>query len=52
VRDKRLVAPFGGAAASQRGYYIVMGEPGRRNPDAHAFAQWLRTEAEAARQLL
>jgi len=52
VRDKRLVAPFGGGAASQRGYYVVMGESGRDNPDAQAFAQWLRAEAENARQLL
>jgi len=52
LRDKRLVAPFGAGAASQRGYYIVMGESGRRNPDAQAFARWLRAEAEAARQLL
>ncbi|MEJ6022911.1 LysR substrate-binding domain-containing protein [Ramlibacter sp. PS4R-6] len=52
VRDKRLVSPFGGGAASQRGYYVMLGESGRRNPDAHAFAQWLRTEADAARQLL
>jgi DNA-binding transcriptional LysR family regulator len=52
LRDKRLVAPFGGGAASQRGYYIVFGESGRHNPDAQAFAAWLRAEAESARQLL
>lgn len=52
VKDRQLVSPFGGGAASQRGYYVVMGEWGHRNPDAHAFAQWLRTEADAARQLL
>jgi DNA-binding transcriptional LysR family regulator len=56
LRDKRLVAPFGGGAASQRGYYVVFSESGRRNPDAQAFAAWLRTEAEVeaetARQLL
>jgi hypothetical protein len=46
------VSPFGGGAASQRGYYIVIGDSGAHNPDAHAFAQWLRTEAETARQLL
>jgi DNA-binding transcriptional LysR family regulator len=50
LRDKRLVAPFGGGAASQRGHYIVFGESGRRNPDAQAFATWLRAEAESARQ--
>jgi DNA-binding transcriptional LysR family regulator len=52
MKDKRLVAPFGGGAASQRGYYIVIGESGANNPDAHAFARWLRMEAESARQLL
>jgi DNA-binding transcriptional LysR family regulator len=52
LREKQLISPFGSGAASQRGYYIVMGESGRRNPDADAFAQWLRTEADAARQLL
>lgn len=52
VRDKRLVSPFGGGAASQRGYYVVIGETGGRNADAHAFAQWLRIEADSARQLL
>ena len=52
VRDKRLVTPFGGGAASQRGYYIVMAETGRENADAQAFARWLRGEAESVRQLL
>jgi LysR family transcriptional regulator, glycine cleavage system transcriptional activator len=52
IREKKLVTPFGGGAASQRGYYIVMGGPGLHNPDAHAFAQWLRSEAEAVRQSL
>ena len=52
LRDKRLVALFGGGAASQRGYYIVFGPAGQRNPDARAFADWLRAEAESVRQLL
>jgi len=52
VRNKRLVAPFGGGAASQRGYYVVTAESARSNADAQAFARWLRAEAEAARQLL
>jgi LysR family glycine cleavage system transcriptional activator len=51
LRDKRLVAPFGRGAVSQRGYYIVFGASGRHNPDAQAFADWLRAEAESARQL-
>jgi DNA-binding transcriptional LysR family regulator len=52
LRDKRLVAPFSGGAVSRRGYYIVMSDAGAANPDAQAFAEWLRNEAEAARQLL
>ena len=49
LRDKRLVAPFGGGASSQRGYYVLVGDRGARNPDAKAFVQWLRQEAEMAR---
>jgi LysR family glycine cleavage system transcriptional activator len=52
LQDKRLVAPFGGGAVSQRGYYIVTSESGSANPDAQAFARWLRAEAETTRQLL
>ena len=48
LRDKRLVAPFGGGAVSQRGYYVVMAQRGARNPDAQDFVNWLRIEAEAA----
>jgi DNA-binding transcriptional LysR family regulator len=48
-RDKRLVAPFRGGVASQRGYYVVMGARGAGNADAQDFAAWLRREAEAAR---
>lgn len=49
LRARQLVAPFGGSAESQRGYYILMSERGARNPDAQAFAQWLRAEAEVTR---
>ncbi|AMO21696.1 LysR family transcriptional regulator [Ramlibacter tataouinensis] len=48
LRDKRLAAPFGGAA-SQRGYYVVLSGSGARNPDAQDFVRWLRVEAETAR---
>ena len=47
-KDKRLVAPFGAGAASQRGYYIVTSAMGAANPDAQSFAHWLRAEAEDA----
>jgi LysR family glycine cleavage system transcriptional activator len=49
LRDKRLVAPFGGGAATQRGYYVMLGSRGAANPDARDFERWLRAEAEAAR---
>lgn len=52
LKDKRLVAPFGAGAASQRGYYIVTSDAGSANPDAQAFARWLRAEAEDANPLL
>lgn len=48
LRDKRLVAPFKGAAASQRGYFVALGSSAARNPDAQDFATWLRTEARQA----
>lgn len=48
LADKRLVAPLAGAAASQRGYYVMLSPRGADNPDAQDFARWLRTEAEAA----
>ncbi|MES2635012.1 MAG: LysR substrate-binding domain-containing protein [Pseudomonadota bacterium] len=50
LRDKRLVAPFGGGATSQRGYYVVLGARGAANPDAQEFVSWLRAEAEMARK--
>jgi len=48
LQDKRLVAPFGGRAVSQRGYYVVPSGRGVRNPDAQDFVRWLRTEADVA----
>lgn len=44
--DKRLVAPFKGMAASQRGYFVVTGTRAIHNPDAQDFAAWLRAEAQ------
>jgi DNA-binding transcriptional LysR family regulator len=48
LRDKRLVTPFKGAAASQRGYFVAMGALAAHNPDAQDFATWLRQEARLA----
>lgn len=47
LRDKRLVTPFDGGAASQRAYYLAMGPRAVENPDAQDFAAWLRLEASA-----
>lgn len=49
LRTRQLVAPFGGGAASQRGYYVMTSERGAANEDAQDFARWLRAEAERAR---
>lgn len=46
IRDHRLVAPFGGGAASQRGYYVMLSPRGANNPDAQDFASWLKLEAQ------
>jgi LysR family glycine cleavage system transcriptional activator len=48
LQDKQLVAPFGGRAVSQRGYYVVPSTRGLRNPDAEDFMRWLRAEADVA----
>ncbi len=51
LRDGRLVAPFRGGAASQRGYFVALAQRATTNPDALDFVNWLRAEAElAARQ--
>lgn len=52
LRTRQLVTPFGGGAASQRGYYVVMSERGGANEDAKDFALWLRAEADRARSPL
>ncbi len=45
LKDGRLVAPFRGAAASQRGYYVELAPHAETNADAQDFVRWLRTEA-------
>lgn len=45
-RDKHLVTPFKGAAASHRGYYLAMGARAAINPEAQDFPAWLRAEAK------
>ena len=46
LREGRLVAPFQGAGASRRAYFIVPSSRAERNPDAQDFMRWLRAEAE------
>ena len=46
LKDKRLVTPFRGAAASQRGYYVELAPHAAGNADAQDFVKWLRAEAE------
>jgi len=46
LKDKRLVTPFRGAAASQRGYYVELAAHAAGNADAQDFVKWLRAEAE------
>ncbi len=48
LKDKRLVTPFRGAAASQRGYYVELAPHAVGNADAQDFVRWLRTEADSA----
>ena len=48
LKDKRLVTPFRGAAASQRGYYVELAPHAARNAGAQDFVRWLRTEADSA----
>ena len=50
LRDGRLVAPFAGAA-SHFGYFITLAPHATHNADAQAFARWLSSEADAARNL-
>ncbi len=46
MREGRLVAPFRGAGASRRAYFVVGSSRAERNPDAQDFMRWLRAEAQ------
>ena len=46
MRAGKLVAPFRGAGASRRAYFIAASSGAARNPDAQDFVRWLRIEAE------
>lgn len=48
LKDKRLVTPFRGTAASQRGYYVELAQHAVGNADAQDFVRWLRAEADGA----
>lgn len=45
LKNRSLVAPFKGAAASQRGYFLALSPLAANNADAQDFAAWLRAEA-------
>jgi LysR family transcriptional regulator, glycine cleavage system transcriptional activator len=44
VKERKLVAPFGGTAASRRGYFVMTSGHAANNPDAQEFLQWLVAE--------
>ena len=46
MREGRLVAPFKGAGASRRAYFVIPSARAAHNPDAQDFMRWLRAEAE------
>lgn len=45
LKNRSLVAPFKGAAASQRAYFVALSRLSANNTDAQDFATWLRAEA-------
>ena len=46
LRAGKLVAPFKGLAASQRGFFVSTSARATGNPDAQDFVRWLRAEAD------
>lgn len=48
LRDGRLVTPFRGSAASQRGYFVETSARMADNADAADFVRWLLEEGRAA----
>ena len=48
LKDKRLVTPFRGTGASQRGYYVEVAPHAAGNADAQEFARWLQDTADTA----
>ncbi|MBE7368352.1 LysR substrate-binding domain-containing protein [Ramlibacter pallidus] len=47
VRAKKLVAPFRGAAASSRGYFVTLSPQAADDANARAFADWLVAQARS-----
>ena len=47
VRAKKLVAPFRGAAASSRGYFVTLSPQASHDANARAFADWLVVQARS-----
>lgn len=48
LRGRKLVAPFGGERASERGYALVLAEGSRARPSVQALAQWLQAQARSS----
>lgn len=49
MKSRKLIAPFGDAVVSPRGYGIVVAPASARRPEVAAFTAWLRREAAAER---
>ena len=45
LRQRRLLAPFGGERASERGYVLLLPAAAAQRPAVRALAQWLLAEA-------
>lgn len=45
LKSRRLVAPFGGEHASERGYVLVLADGAAQRPAVLALAAWLRDQA-------
>jgi DNA-binding transcriptional LysR family regulator len=46
LRQRRLVAPFGGERTSEYGYALVLADGAQARPAVQALAQWLMAEAQ------
>jgi DNA-binding transcriptional LysR family regulator len=47
IREKRLVALFGAARSTGRGFHAIYAERARERPEAVQFVEWLKSEIAA-----